>query len=65
MSGWHWLASNEKSTLNKEIILIIIMIIIIIIIIAIIKTIIETIYIFTGDRKQISFFATDQIKKEN
>ena len=64
MSGWHWLASSEKSTLNKEIIMIII-IIIIIIIIAIIKTVIETIYIFTGDRKQISFFATDQIKKEN
>ena len=61
MSGWHWLASSEKSTLNKEII----MMIIIIIIIAIIKTIIETIYIFTGDRKLISFFATDQIKKEN
>ena len=36
----------------------------IVIVIAIIRIIIETIYIFAGDRKQISFFATDQIKKK-
>ena len=51
------MASNEKSTCNKEKTMIIT-------IIAIIKIIIETIYIFTGDRKQKSFFATDQIKKK-
>ena len=44
-------------TLNKEIIMTII-------VMAVAKIIIETIYIFTEDRKQISLFATDQVKKK-
>ena len=35
-----------------------------IIVMAVAKIIIETIYIFTEDRKQISLFATDQVKKK-
>ena len=49
------MASNEKSTFNKEIIMILI-------IMAIIKNNNRNYIIFTGDTKQISFFATDQTK---